>query len=149
MPTTLNFTSAFQEGHIMNSAEDFRPAKRVSPEDWEVFAQAYSGCLIDQAECKTFRYQGREWVCISVYYSQDMFELTAYEVETVLPTASLSNPRNRIEDFDHRYTGMVLQVVGENRRVQLIGKQTGFIRDFNVVGQNGRQLELFREVGDD
>ncbi len=127
----------------MNATDESSSAMRISPEDWEVFAQTYSGRLIDLAECKTFRCGGREWTCTSVYYSQDTFELSAYAVETVPPTLSLCNHKNESECFDDRYTGMVLQVTGEKRRVQLIGRQTRFLRDLNVVGQKGRQLELF------
>ncbi len=131
----------------MVPSEDTRSTFRISPEDWEVMHQAYSGCLIDSAMCQTFQYDSREWTCMSVYYSHEQSDFSAYQVETVLPPTGRINTRNMMADADHRYTGMVLQVEGENRSVQLVGGQTRFICDPNIIGPHGRQLQLFEEVG--
>lgn len=83
---------------------------------------------------------------MSVYYSYEQSDLSAYQVETVSPTTRLINTHNMMADSDHQYTGMVLQVEGENRRVQLISGQTRFICDHNIIGPQGRQLQLFTEA---
>jgi hypothetical protein len=130
----------------MDPSKDTRPTFRISTEDWEVFHQTYSGCLIDSAMCRTFQYNSREWTCVSVYYSHEQYDLSAYQVETVPPTTKRINTRKMMADSDYRYTGMVLQVEGENRRVQLISGQTRFIYDPNIIGPQGRQLQLFTEA---
>lgn len=130
----------------MDPSKDTRPTFRINPEDWEVFHQAYSGCLIDSAMCRTFQYNSCEWTCMSVYYSHEQSDSSAYQVETVPPTTRLINTRNMMADSDHQYTDMVLQVEGENRSVQLISGQTRFICDPNINEPRGRQLLLFTEA---